>query len=65
MADELKNAIQQNAGGPAEASGDSGSMKQHKLTEQIAAAKFLSSQTAASGKGLGIKLNKIKPGGTA
>ena len=64
MAEDLTGTIQENASGPAEASGDSGSMKQHRLTEQIAAAKFLSSQAATSGKGLGIKINKISPPGS-
>ena len=37
MADDLKDEIRENAAGPAKASGDAGSVEQHKLTEQIAA----------------------------
>ncbi len=64
MAEELDNSIKTNAEGPAKASGDSGSVEQHKLTEQIAADKYLESKKASRAKGLGIKLAKISPGGT-
>jgi len=37
MAEQLENAILENAQGPAKAAGDSGSMEQHKLPDQIAA----------------------------
>ena len=56
--------IKTNAEGPAKASGDSGSVEQHKLSEQIAADKYLESKKASRAKGLGIKLAKISPGGT-
>ena len=65
MAEELDNSIQQNAGGPKKASGDSGSVEQHPLADQIAADKYLESKKASRAKGLGIKLAKISPGGTA
>lgn len=58
------NTIKINAEGPAKASGDSGSVEQHKLTDQIAADKYLESKKASRAKGLGIKLAKISPGGT-
>lgn len=35
MADDLDDAIQQNAEGPAEARGDSGSVRQHSLRGQV------------------------------
>jgi len=62
--DSLDNAIQQNAAGPKKASGDSGSVEQHSLADQIAADKYLESKAASRAKGLGIKLAKISPGGT-
>jgi len=66
MADTpIDNAIQTNAAGPAKASGDSGSVEQHTLTDQIAADKYLESKKASRSKGLGIKLARISPGGTA
>ena len=64
MADELKNAIEENALGPKSASGDAGSVEQHSLADQIAADKHLSSKEAMKTKGLGIKLLKISPPGT-
>ena len=65
MADTLDNAIRQNAEGPKGASADGVSAEQHPLADQIAADKHLASKAAASGKGLGVKLAKLSPGGTA
>ena len=64
MAEELDNSIKENAAGPRRASGDSGSVEQHGLTDQIAADKYLESKKASRAKGLGVKLAKISPGGT-
>lgn len=64
MAENLADAIEENATGPKKASGDSGSVEQHSLKDQIEAAKFQASAKAARAKGLGIKLAKICPGGT-
>ena len=64
MSEELDNSIQENASGPKKASGDSGSVEQHSLADQIAADKYLESKKASRAKGLGIKLVKISPGGT-
>ncbi len=65
MTESLDNTIETNASGPRKASGDSGSVEQHSLSDQIAADKYLESKTASRSKGLGIKLLKISPGGTA
>lgn len=46
MADDLRNKIRENASGPSKASGDAGSVEQHKLTDQIAADKHLSGKDA-------------------
>ena len=64
MSEELDNSIKENAAGPRKASGDSGSVEQHKLSEQIAADKYLESKKASRARGLGIKLAKLSPGGT-
>jgi len=64
MAEEIENAIIENAQGPAKASGDSGSMEQHSLPDQIAADRYLESKKVARGKGLGIRLQKLVPPGT-
>ena len=64
MAEDLDNSIEQNATGPKKASGDSGSIEQHDLSDQIEADKYLESKKASRSKGLGIKLVKLSPGGT-
>ena len=64
MADDLDDKISENAAGPRKAAGDSGSMGQHSLPDQIAADKYLESKKASRVRGLGIKLAKISPGGT-
>ena len=65
MADPLDAKISDNASGPRRASGDGGSIEQHSLPDQIAADKYLESKKASRAKGLGIKLAKISPGGSA
>lgn len=65
MADQLDSTIRENAAGPKRASGNAGSVEQHALAEQIAADKYLASKQASRSKGLGIKLTKLSPGGTA
>lgn len=62
--DTLDTSIRENAAGPAKASGDSGSVEQHKLGDQIAADKYLESKKASRARGLGVKLTRIAPGGT-
>jgi hypothetical protein len=64
MSDDLDNAIRENAQGPAKASGDSGSMEQHPLPDQIAADRYLEGKKASRKKGLGIGLKKLVPPGT-
>jgi len=65
MSDDLKDSIRENAEGPAKATGDSGSIEQHKLQDQIAADRYLSSKKAAQAKGLGVRLGKVIPPGAA
>jgi len=62
MAD-LNDAIQQNAQGPAKASGDAGSVEQHKLTEQIAADRYMASKEATKSPRRGLLFNKLVPPG--
>jgi hypothetical protein len=64
VSEELTETIVDNAKGPAKASGDSGSMEQHPLPDQIAADRYLESKKAARSKGLGIGLKKLIPPGT-
>lgn len=62
MADELQDAIKENAQGPKRAQGDAGSVEQHPLTEQIEADRYLASKEAAK-KGLGVRMTKVVPPG--
>jgi hypothetical protein len=62
MADELDQAIRENAQGPKQAQGDSGSVEQHGLQDQIAADRHLASKQAAKKK-LGVRLTKVIPPG--
>jgi len=64
MAENLDNTIHENAVGPRKATGDSGSIEQHPIDDQIAADKYLESKKASRARGLGVKLAKISPGGT-
>lgn len=48
MAEDLKDAIQQNATGPRQAAGDGVNVQQHSLPDQIAADKYLASKQAVS-----------------
>jgi hypothetical protein len=63
MADDLEDTIRENAEGPAKAAGDAGSIEQHKLPDQIAADRYLSSKDAAKSKRRGLRFNKLVPPG--
>jgi hypothetical protein len=64
MSESLEDTIRENAEGPAKAAGDAGSMEQHKLTDQIAADKYLASREAAKSKKRGLRFNKFVPPGS-
>lgn len=61
MPDELDDTIEQNAKGPAKASGDAGSVEQHPLSEQIEADRYLASKEAAKKPKRGLRFNKLVP----
>ena len=61
MSDNLDDQIGQNAAGPAKASGDAGSVEQHKLSEQIEADRYLAGKEAAKSKRRGLRFNKLVP----
>jgi len=65
MTKNLDNAIRENATGPKRAAGDSGSVEQHSLTEQIEVDRYLASKEAAKSKGLGIRMSKLVPPGAS
>jgi hypothetical protein len=63
MADDLDETIEQNAKGPAKASGDAGSVEQHPLPDQIEADRYLASKDAAQKPQRGLRFNKLVPPG--
>jgi len=63
MAEDLDNTIEENAASPAKASGDSGSVEQHKLTDQIEADKYLASKAASRRSGWPLRLFKLSAPG--
>ena len=63
MTDDLADSIRDNAQGPAKASGDAGSVEQHKLTDQIEADRYLASKAATQSRKRGLIFNKIAPPG--
>jgi hypothetical protein len=63
MADDLEDEIRKNAEGPAKASGDAGSVEQHKLAEQIEADRYLASKDAVKKPRRGLRFTKIVPPG--
>jgi len=62
MAEDLSTTISENAKGPKRAQGDSGSVEQHDLKDQIEADRYLASKEAAK-KGLGVRMTKVVPPG--
>jgi len=61
--DELQQSIEQNAAEPKRVRGDSGEVEQHSLKDQIEADRYLASKKAAQGKGLGVRISKMKASG--
>ena len=66
MAEDLKDAIKQNAEGPESASADGVQVKQHNLRDQIEADKYLAGKEAVSKNPAKAFVRvKIVPPGTA
>ena len=66
MADDLTDAIKQNAQGPKQASADGVTAQQHSLADQIAADKYLAAKDAAArNPAKGFTRVKIVPPGSA
>lgn len=60
---DLEQAIRDNASGPARAQGDSGSVQQHPLPDQIAADRYLASKQAAAAPAKALRLTRLIPPG--
>ena len=64
MAETIEDAIEESAKGPKRAQGDSGSVEQHALAEQIGADRYLASKEATK-TGLGVRMTKVVPPGAS
>jgi hypothetical protein len=64
-ADDIADAISENAQGPASASNGPESMQQHKLPDQIAAQKFAASRGVSADPFTAVRRIKMEPPGTA
>ena len=64
MPENLDNTIRENAEGPAEASVDGQTVRQHSLRDQINVDRYLASKRAAR-TGLGVRMTKVIPPGAA
>jgi len=64
MAEEIENAIRQNAQGPESAEADGVKVKQHPLPDQIAADKYLAGKAATANPAKAFTRVKIVPPGT-
>jgi len=62
MAESLDDTIRENAQGPAEAKGDSVSVRQHDLKDQVEADRYLASKEAMR-QGRGFRVTKVVPPG--
>ena len=60
-----EQAIIENALGPKKAQGDSGSVEQHSLPDQIAVDRYVASKRAMQSRGKGLRISKIVPPGAA
>ncbi|MBX3387173.1 MAG: hypothetical protein KF768_11430 [Phycisphaeraceae bacterium] len=63
MPEDLDQAIRDNAGGPARVQGDSGSVQQHSLKDQIEADRYLASKDAAKNPARALRLTRLIPPG--
>ena len=62
--DDVKDALETNAQGPAEAEVDGVRARQHSLRDQIAADRYLRSQrSTANADSIGIRLARFQPPG--
>ena len=63
MSDEIRDAIESTAKGPARVRTDAGEVEAQDITKQIEADKYLSAKAAASTTKRGLRFNQITPGG--
>lgn len=61
--EELNDALRENALGPKRAQGDSGSIEQHPLADQLEVIRYLKGQQATGAGGVGPRFTKMIPPG--
>jgi len=61
----IEQALEQNATGPKRAQGDTGSVEQHNLPDQIAADRYLAAKRAMRTRTKGLIISKLVPPGAA
>lgn len=64
-ASDAAAALAAAAAGPAEVSGDAGSVRQHSLPDLIAADRYLLAKDAALNRRRGLRFNRLVPPGAA
>lgn len=64
MSDDILDKIAENAEGPKQVSGDSGSVQQHDLSDQIEADRYVRARDAQAQRARGFRVSKIVPPGT-
>lgn len=62
---DLNEAIAENAAGPKRVQGDSGSVEQHSLADQVGAAKHLAADDATAKPHRGLRFTKLVMPGTS
>jgi len=65
VAEDLEQTIRENAAGPKRAQGDSGSVEQHSLAEQIETDRYLATKEAVKKSTRGLRFSKLVPPGSA
>jgi hypothetical protein len=63
MSDEIQDAIESTAKGPARVRTDAGEVQSQDISKQIEADRYLASKAAASTTSRGLRFNQIIPGG--
>jgi hypothetical protein len=63
MSDEIRDAIESTAKGPARVRTDAGEVEAQDITKQIEADKYLAAKAAASTTRRGLRFNQIIPNG--
>ncbi len=63
MSDEIRDAIESTAKGPARVRTDAGEVQAQDISKQIEADKYLAAKAAAGTKARGLRFNQIVPGG--